>query len=148
MESNLRATRPLLHFGILISFYALGAITLFSHTALHALSGNTHASRSTAEYSACPSTPSRSHTLTFTDTGTSPRSLTVERCDEITIKNETSENMTAALGEHSHHAHYPGFEEKVLAPGHSYTFMAKEAGAFPLHDHDKAFLSTTLTVKN
>ena len=144
MQPNLRTTKPILHYGILTLFYLIGIVTLGSHTVLHALGGNHYAAEST---SACAAGPTHKRTLNFTMSGVSPKTLVVNKCDEITIANGTSAELIAAIGPHSHHAHYPGFTETPLQPGQTYSFRASQSGSFPIHDHDNESLAGTLVIK-
>lgn len=145
MKADLRKTSPLLHYGILAFMYAIAAVTLFSHTLLHALdskSGNeTHTSVT------CSSEHFHKHTMTFTAYGASPRSVTIARCDELTVVNKTSGEFKLAIGAHNHHADYPGFSETTLQPGASYSFRAAKTGTYPIHDHDNYELAGVMKVQ-
>lgn len=145
MQANFRTTKPWLHYGILAFFYAIGFVTLASHTVLHALEMHGHAQASAVT---CNAAPKRTHVLRFEKTAVTPRTLTADVCDRITVVNATGEELTAAIGPHSHHAHYPGFEETSLQPGATYSFRATERGTFPIHDHDNAVLAATMIVRD
>lgn len=149
MEQSLRHTNPILHYGILTFIYLVGAITLLSHTVLHALGGAHHEHQHSHAVTAadCPAEPAHRYTVTFSSAHVEPALLTTERCDEVVVKNALGEKLIPAIGPHDHHLDYPGFEETMLAPGETYAFRTAKTGTFPLHDHSDATLSATIIVK-
>lgn len=152
MDKNYRFTHPFLHFGILSFIYGVGLLTLFSHTLFHGAHTHAHEALDNAKTVAsvlpCPSGPEHSYRLTFTARGIVPDHVTAKRCDSLTVVNNTNDEVIAALGPHEHHIHYPGFEERQLAHGQTYTFRLVQAGSFPLHDHDNEGLRANLIVQD
>ena len=148
MPQNYRKTKPLLHFGILAFIYGIGLLTLATHTALHATSGHSAATPTHAHVDDhCHGSPSRSHTVVFSETAVSPAELSVKRCDAVVIKNELPENLIPAIGTHENHQHYPGFSEQLVSPGQSYTFRAARAGSYVVHNHNDDTQKAVLTVQ-
>ena len=148
MTTSLRTTKPILHYSILAFMYAIGAVTLLSHTVLHAMEGSGHEQTHTGSKSISCATPATQHAvITFTPSGISPATSIVDRCTEVTVRNMTDQKVIVALGGHSHHVSYPGFTESELEPGQSYRFRAAQGGTYPIHDHDDNRLAGTLTVK-
>lgn len=148
MTTSLRTTKPILHYSILAFMYAIGAVTLLSHTVLHAMEGHGHEQMHTSSKSISCTTPATQHALiAFTPSGVSPVTTIVDRCTEVTVHNMTNQEVIVALGGHSHHVSYPGFMESELEPGQSYSFRAAQGGTYPIHDHDDNRLAGTLTVK-
>lgn len=130
--------------------YIVGIMTLAGHTALHAITQPSHehsTNASTHKKDHCHDAPARSHTVTFSQSGVAPNSLTIDRCDEVIVVNSLGRKMITALGPHTHHATYPGFTETSLAPGEVHRFQAALAGTYPLHDHDDDSLVTTLIIE-
>lgn len=144
MQINYRKTKPLVHYGILGFMYAIGLVTLFSHTVLHAME-HEHHEEPAASVALCEG-EFKQYQFIFTDSGVMPEKITVKQCDKIVVQNNTSNEIEPAIGSHPHHIHYPGFEEKTISTGETYAFRAVQAGTFLVHDHDEPSLSGVLVV--
>jgi hypothetical protein len=144
-----RLTNPFLHYGILFLIYGVGLVTLLSHGISHAAHSHGNDAKDTSQSvftAPCPSNASQSFKLKFTRRGAVPAEISAHRCDSITVINDTPEYLIAAFGPHEHHQHYPGFEERKLSKGQSYSFRLAESGTFTLHDHDNQGLRAILRV--
>ena len=148
MQQSYRHTNPLLHYAILFFMVSIGILTLGTHTVLHAMSGSEHSHEHTvAQPAHCHEQAPHSHTIMFGASGVTPARTIADRCDMIIVKNDLSEAIEPAIGSHPKHLAYPGFEERILQPGQTYSFRAAQAGEFTIHDHDDYTRSTTLVVR-
>lgn len=96
-----------------------------------------------------PVTPSESvsantHAVIISDTGFTPRSLTIRKGDTVIWKNESSDASWPASAIHPTHKSYPTtggclgstFDAcRGLAPGESWSFTFNEIGDWSFHDH-------------
>ncbi len=100
------------------------------------------------------------HTITYSDQGFSPSSLSVKVGDTVTFMNQSSRTMWAASDAHPTHTQYDGtslqqhcatgtsFDEcKAAANGGSYSFTFTKAGTFNYHNHVRAADNGTIVVK-
>lgn len=88
-------------------------------------------------------------TVTYTDAGFSPSTLTVKEGTAVTFLNQSSRDMWIASDEHPTHTGYDGTNKDThCAPGYagakpldecgtgaSYTFIFSKAGTFGFHNH-------------
>ena len=81
--------------------------------------------------------PEASMTVTYTDTGFSPKSITVKLGDTVTFMNNSSKMMWVASAPHPTHTNYPEFDpKKGSTAGESYSFTFDDkAGSFNYHNH-------------
>lgn len=109
----------------------------------------------TATYDAAAGIPpvsvaAASLTVTYTDQGFSPKSLTVMAGDTVRFVNNSSHGMWVASASHPTHTQYdgtslaqhcasgatPSFDAcKAIAVGASYSFTFAKAGTFMYHNH-------------
>lgn len=81
-------------------------------------------------------TPAEQMTVTYSDSGFSPASLTVKAGDTVTFKNESLKDMRVASAPHPTHTNYPEFDAKVGSPkGEEYMFTFIKAGTWKYHNH-------------
>ena len=89
-------------------------------------------------------------TVTYTDSGYSPREATISQGGTVTFKNQSSREMWPATAIHPTHTIYPGSDIqkcgtsedsrifdacKGVAPGESWSFRFREEGSWGYHDH-------------
>jgi plastocyanin len=89
-------------------------------------------------------------TITYTDSGYSPREITITRGGTVTFKNQSSKEMWPATAIHPTHTIYPGSDiAKCNTPegkgmfdacgpvalGGSWSFVFNEVGTWGFHDH-------------
>lgn len=103
-------------------------------------------------------------TVTYTDQGFSPKSVTVAVGSSVKFVNNSTHKMWVASDVHPTHAKYDGtntsqhcaqgtttggaFDEcSAVAPGTVYTFSFDKAGSFTYHNHVQASDSGMVTVK-
>ena len=93
-----------------------------------------------------------STTVTYTDSGFSPSSITVAKDGKVTFVNKSTRGMWVASGPHPAHTGYDGTSRTAhctsgyagLAPfdqcaeGGSFTFVFTKSGTWPYHNHSSA----------
>jgi hypothetical protein len=75
------------------------------------------------------------HRVAVVDDRFTPETITVQRCDSLTISNQGSLAFNLNFGARNQHQIYPGYSAKTLLPNESLTIDAFVAGEFVLHDH-------------
>jgi len=101
-----------------------------------------------------------SHTVTLTDTGYSPRELTVQKGDTVVFLNESSRGIWPATAIHPTHTIYPGSNRLKcgtqegmfdacgsVASGASWSFVFGEQGSWGYHDHLNVSNTGKITVQ-
>lgn len=98
--------------------------------------------------SAKSETPSNSDaaTITFTDEGFSPSTLTVKKGTVVTVKNTSATSVQFSSDDHPAHTENPEMNMSELAPGASGTFTADTVGTHGFHDHIDDSKTGTLIV--
>jgi plastocyanin len=89
----------------------------------------------------------KTRTLTIQGGAFSPEVITVDRCDRIRVVNKDNAARLIALGEHDNHIDYPGFKEKSLGSGDSFTFTAHVTGRYHMHDHVHDNVEADITIR-
>lgn len=88
------------------------------------------------------------NTVTYTDSGFSPSTLTVKKGDTVTFKNNASDDMWVASNPHPTHTDYPGFDVKrKMAPGEIYQFTFTKTGSWGYHNHTNPSERGTIVVQ-
>ena len=76
--------------------------------------------------------------VSYTDSGYSPKQITVKKGTAVTFKNDSSIGMWTASGVHPTHQLLPGFDElKSVAKGGTYTYTFAKVGTWQYHNHLK-----------
>lgn len=117
----------------------------------------------TIQPSASPSaTPApATHTVTYTNNGYSPATLTVKKGDTVVFENKSSRKMWTASDVHPTHRNYPGSGiEKCSSagadifdacrgfdPGENYSFTFNQVGTWQYHNHSQANHGGTVIVQ-
>jgi plastocyanin len=84
-------------------------------------------------------TPSTSGTeIVYTDSGFSPKSLTVKTGTAIKITNKSSGPLEFSSDDHPTHTKHPEFNLDTISAGSAETLEAKTAGTWGYHNHLKA----------
>lgn len=92
--------------------------------------------------------PVANHVITFDGSSYSSMNLTIDAGDTVTWRNEGSTNFWIASNVHPTHQLLPEFDaNRPIAPGGSYSFTFTEKGAWTWHDHLRASLTGTITVR-
>ena len=94
-------------------------------------------STSTSQQSELNQPPANTqNTVTYTDSGFSPSTLTIKKGETATFKNMTSGSMWVASSPHPAHTDYPEFDAKRgIAPGETYEFTFTKTGSWKYHNH-------------
>lgn len=87
-------------------------------------------------------------TVTYTDTGFSPASLTVKTGDTVIFKNNSDSDFWPASAVHPTHEIYPEFDAKrAISAGGSYSFTFTRTGSWKYHNHLNPAAKGTITVQ-
>lgn len=78
---------------------------------------------------------SAENTITYTDNGFEPDSLTVAAGDAVGIKNESSKSLQFSSDDHPTHTKNSELNRGVLTPGKKLTFEVIIIGTYGFHDH-------------
>ena len=75
-------------------------------------------------------------TVTYTDSGYTPATVTVKKGTKVTFKNESTKSMWTASGVHPTHQLLPGFDQlKSVAKGGMYEYTFSKVGTWKYHNH-------------
>ena len=121
---------PIVHYGMLILIFGVGAATLISYTVLHAMNSH-HSGTATAM---CPAV-GKKHVVTLNDRQFDKKVIAANRCDQLIVINKDDKVYRLALGSHDNHMKYPGFEEKALKPAAQLSINLTQEGEYKIHDH-------------
>lgn len=88
-----------------------------------------------------------STTITYTDSGFSPASLTVKKGTTVTVKNNSSGNLEFSSDVHPVHSDNPELNTASIGPGGSTTFTPNTTGTWGYHNHQKDSDRGTLIVQ-
>ncbi len=101
-------------------------------------------------------------TITFTDSGASPANVTIKQGQTVQFVNNTTRSIWPASDDHPAHTKYAGTSRnqhcpdgastafdacKGFAAGESWSFTFAKAGAWGYHDHLRASVGGTITVR-
>ncbi len=85
--------------------------------------------------------------ITYTNSGYSPKVITVKSGTTVTIKNESSRNMQFDSDPHPAHTTNEELNVEDVRPGQSQTFVVKRTGTFGYHNHLNASQTGTIIVQ-
>ena len=101
-----------------------------------------------------------SNIVTYTDSGYSPKEITISKGDTVVFKNESSGTLWPASAVHPTHTVYPGssiqkcggsdimFDAcRGLDTGEEWSFTFNEAGSWGYHNHRRAFNTGKIIVE-
>jgi plastocyanin len=87
-------------------------------------------------------------TVTYTDNGFSPQTITIKKGDIVTFVNKSSIGMWVASNPHPVHTDYPGFDEKAaVGNGGSWSFTFDVVGTHGYHNHKNPSTLGTVVVE-
>lgn len=92
---------------------------------------DTSSSNSNSSSSSQPAAP----TITYSDSGFSPSTVTVKTGDTIAIKNTSSRDMQFDSDPHPAHTDNTELNVGIVAPGQSMTFKVTTTGTYGYHNH-------------
>lgn len=143
-----KISNPTLHYLVLSLIFGVGALTLASHTFAHAITERHHEDDAHHVVSSeCTGDPTKNYDLVFNETDVSSSSISLDKCDQVTVKNNAPELVEVAMGPHDHHTNVEGFEETALKNGEAYSFRLAQSGTYLIHDHDNEKLAATIVVR-
>ncbi|OGG24160.1 hypothetical protein A3A79_03135 [Candidatus Gottesmanbacteria bacterium RIFCSPLOWO2_01_FULL_43_11b] len=86
-------------------------------------------------------------TVTYTDTGYSPKEITVKQGTTVTFVNQSSGGMWTASAIHPTHQLLPGFDQlESVSKGGMYEYTFEKVGTWKYHNHVKATDTGTVVV--
>jgi plastocyanin len=88
-------------------------------------------------------------TVNYTNSGFSPKTITIKKGDAVTFVNESSGGMSVASDPHPTHTDYPEFDQfKSPEKGQkSYTFVFDKVGSWGYHNHLNPSMVGTVVVE-
>lgn len=117
-------------------------------------SANTQNTQAASETTAAKENEGEAHndshtatTITYTDSGFSPATLTVKSGTKVTVTNNSSRQLEFSSDDHPAHTDNPELNQNSLAPGQSQTLTPTEKGSHGIHDHNDSSKKMTLIVE-
>jgi plastocyanin len=87
-------------------------------------------------------------TVTYIDTGFSPKTVTIKKGGTVTFVNQSSGGMWVASNPHPTHTDYPAFDEKAtVTKGGSWSFTFDRVGSWGYHNHQNSSNTGTVVVE-
>ncbi len=97
---------------------------------------STTSTETTASPTSTESATPAAQVITYTNSGFTPKTLTVKVGDTVTFTNDSSQSMWVASNPHPTHTDYAGFDAKTgMSRGESYMFTFTKAGTWGFHNH-------------
>ena len=97
--------------------------------------------------STTPSPETSASTITYTDDGFSPQTITVKAGTEVTINNTSSKNIQFDSDPHPVHTDDPELNIGIIQPGKSMTFTPDTKGTWGYHNHLNETETGTIVVQ-
>lgn len=144
MEDNTPNTSPKQSKTVLIVILIVAALAVAGVAAL--ILANPSSAPKTTDSTSNSSDVSEAGTITFTDDGFSPSTLTVKKGTKVTVVNKSSSPVQFSSGQHPTHREDPEINMSELAPGERGSFTVTVAGTHSFHDHLNASKTGTLVV--
>jgi plastocyanin len=86
-------------------------------------------------------------TITYTDSGFEPSSLTVKSGDAIRVENKSSRSLSFNSDDHPSHTEQGELNVGNVSPGSSRVFTVTTKGTWGFHNHDNASHTGSLRVE-
>ena len=86
-------------------------------------------------------------TITYTDSGFSPATLTVKKDDTIKIVNQSSTSLEFSSDDHPTHKEDPELNMAIILPGKDAMLKVTKTGSWGYHNHLKSSDEGHLTVE-
>ncbi len=94
------------------------------------------------------STAPKTVTISMTDSGFSPNTITINNGDTVKFVNNGTKGIWPASAPHPTHTDYPGFDAgKAVQPGGSYSFTFTKVGTWKYHNHSNSSQFGSITVQ-
>lgn len=95
-----------------------------------------------------PDSVSATHTVTYTNSGFSPSSLTIKQGDTVNFVNQSDRDFWPASNDHPNHTIYSDFDARdEIESGGSYSFTFERVGAWGYHNHELEGHTGTIVVE-
>lgn len=125
---------------IVLAIVIGGLVFIFSRPSTNSATQTTTSSSPSpspsSEISPSPTPPtSTAHIITYSDSGFSPSTITVQSGDSITIKNQSSQGLQFDSDPHPIHTDDTDLNVGTVAPGGDQTFTVSKKGTFGYHNH-------------
>lgn len=145
-QPSSKASRAVLAIVIIVAILAIGGVvaalmmnrdTAAPSTTQNDTTGDTGPSTTTqpAPNDESASTESQTATITFSDDGFTPSTLTVKKGAKVTVQNNSSKSVQFSSANHPTHTENPEMNLRTLAPGESASYTASTVGTHGYHDH-------------
>lgn len=86
--------------------------------------------------------------FTYTDSGFTPKEITVKKGDTVSFINQSETPMWVASAVHPTHQVLPGFDQKKsVAKGGTYVYTFEKVGTWKFHNHISPEMTGTVIVK-
>lgn len=87
-------------------------------------------------------------TVTYTNDGFSPSTITITQGDTVRFINDSNRGFHPASNDHPNHTIYPGFDANdEIDPGGSYSFTFDRVGTWGYHNHELEGHTGTVVVE-
>ncbi len=137
----------------IISVLIVAVIAIGGYFVLHKSSSNNNTSTPSTSAPAA-TTPTSSNasqkiaaTITYSNSGFSPSSITVKSGDTVAIKNTSPQSLQFQSNPHPLHTDDPDLNVGIVESGRSTTFTATQKGAFGYHNHLDPAQGGTITIQ-
>lgn len=90
--------------------------------------------------------PTSTATITYTNEGFSPNTITVTKDSTVTVTNTSDANVMLSSADHPTHKEQPELNMEMLKPGESGTITLTQVGTWGYHDHINASMTGTIIV--
>jgi len=130
---------------VVIALLGIGAFALSQNK--DSSSANSGATTKSSSSSSNPDQTNSANTITYSNSGFSPSTLTVKAGDTVTIKNTSSRPVEYDSDPHPTHTDDPELNIGTVAPGSSDSFKVTEKGAHKYHNHLNPSDTGTLIVE-
>lgn len=87
------------------------------------------------------------NTITYTDSGFTPATLSVKVGDTVTVVNRSSRPLQFSSDVHPTHTNNPELNQRTAGPGDNVSFTINKPGTHGYHDHLDASRTGTLIVE-
>ena len=151
-EPKKQSTKPQAVVVVVAALLIMAAIGLLIWVLSHSTPSSTDSTQETTQTSQSTSDNKASTadtaTITFTESGFSPSTLTVKSGTVVTVVNNSSRSVQFSSDDHPTHREDPEINMAVLAPGEKGTFTATTTGTHSFHDHlDDSKVGTLIVTK-
>ena len=116
-------------------------------TSSQATTSSTAPADETAAMQPTDSTAEPAATITITDDGYSPKTITVKQGSVVKVVNNSSQKSMFSSDPHPSHTKNDELNQNTIEPGQSQTFKVTRTGTYGFHDHLQSRYEGTLIVE-